>query len=76
MLFKEKPFKSSDDLFKYNYKIKNKCDSDAKYILSKLLSQEIKRISIKELLTDMTFKKKLLEVNLFDELVEPTMKGK
>ena len=76
LLFKEKPFKSSDDLFKYNYKITNKCDSDAKYILSKLLSQEIKRISIKELLTDMTFKKKLLEVNLFDELVEPTMKGK
>ena len=35
-----------------------------------------KRISIKELLIDMKFKQKLLEVNLFDEIAEEKIKGK
>jgi biotin synthase-related radical SAM superfamily protein len=52
------------------------CDNDLKYFLQKLLCQENKRILINELLTDMKFKKKLLEFNLFDEIVEENLKGK
>ena len=76
LYFKEKPFKTIKDILNYYYEVPNKCDNDLKYLLSKMLCPEKKRISIKELLIDMRFKQKLLEVNLFDEIAEEKIKGK
>ena len=76
LFFKKRPFQFIDNILKVNYEMANNCDNDLKYFLTKLLCQENKRILINELLTDMKFKKKLLEFNLFDEIVEENLKGK
>ena len=76
LFFKKKPFQFLDNILKVNYEMADNCDNDLKYFLQKLLCQENKRIVINELLTDMKFKKKLLEFNLFDEIVEENLKGK
>ena len=74
--FNKRPFQFLDDILKYKYEIDDNCESDLKYFLQKLLCQEKKRFLINELLNDMKLKKKLLEVNLFDEIVEKNLKGK
>ena len=76
LFFKKRPFQFLDNILKFNYEMADNCDNDLKYFLQKLLCQENKRILINELLTDMKFKKKLLEFNLFDEIVEENLKGK
>ena len=76
LYFKKRPFQFLDNILKANYEMADNCDNDLKYFLTKLLCQENKRILINQLLTDMKFKKKLLEFNLFDEIVEENLKGK
>ena len=76
LCFKRRPFQFLDNILKFNYEIADNCESDLKYFLPKLLIQEKKRILINELLIDMRFKKKLIEVNLFEEIVEENLKGK
>lgn len=76
LFFKKRPFQFLDNILEFNYEIDDNCESDLKYFLQKILCQENKRILINELLIDMRFKKKLIEVNLFDEIVEKNLKGK
>ena len=76
LYFKKRPFQILKNILKFNYEIADNCENDLKYFLSKLLCQEKNRILINELLIDMRLKKKLLEVNLFDEIVEENLKGK
>ena len=75
MYFKEKPFKLINNNFDFNYKITDNCEPDIKYIISNLLCNENKRFLIKDIINDKVFKKKLLEVNLFDEIVENNVKS-
>ena len=75
MYFKEKPFKLINNNFDFNYKITDNCEPDIKYILSNLLCNENKRFLITDIINDKVFKKKLLEVNLFDEIVENNVKS-
>ena len=76
LVFKDKPFNLKDNIFNYNDINNDNCDADFNYVLSKLLCNENKRVSIDKLLIDMRIKKKLLEVNLFDEVVEENIKSK
>ena len=76
LVFKDKPFNLKNNIFNYNDINNGNCDTDFKYVLSKLLCNENKRVSINKLLIDMRIKKKLLEVNLFDEVVEENIKSK
>jgi serine/threonine protein kinase len=76
LFFKKRPFQFLDNILKVNYEMADNYDNDLKYFLPKLLCQENKRILINELLNDMKLKKKLIEVNLFDEIVEENLKGK
>ena len=75
MYFKEKPFKLINNNFDFNYKITDNCEPDIKYIISNLLCNENKRFLIMDIINDKVFKKKLLEVNLFDEIVENNVKS-
>ena len=75
MYFKEKPFKLINNNFDFNYKITDNCEPDIKYIISNLLCNENKRFLITDIINDKVFKKKLLEVNLFDEIVENNVKS-
>ena len=76
LVFKDKPFNLKNNIFNYNDINNDNCDADFNYVLSKLLCNENKRVSIDKLLIDMRIKKKLLEVNLFDEVVEENIKSK
>ena len=76
LIFKRKLFTSSDDIFYFDYMIRNECDEELKFILMKLLRNENRIILAKDLIIDMKIKKKLLEVNLFDELIAGNTKGK
>lgn len=76
MFFKEKPFKLQNNIFDFNYKIGDNCDEDLKHVLSKLLCDENKRFLTNELLNDKILNKKILEVNLFDEIVKDNIKSK
>jgi len=76
LVFKDKPFNLKNNIFNYNDINNDNCDADFNYVLSKLLCNENKRVSINKLLIDMRIKKKLLEVNLFDEVVEENIKSK
>ena len=61
--FKKRAFQFLDNILNFNYEIADNCESDLKYFLQKLLCREYKRTLINELLIDMRFKKKLLEIN-------------
>lgn len=76
LVFNDKPFNLKNNIFNYNDINNDNCDADFNYVLSKLLCNENKRVSINKLLIDMRIKKKLLEVNLFDEVVEENIKSK
>ena len=76
LVFNDKPFNLKNNIFNYNDINNGNCDTDFNYVLSKLLCNENKRVSINKLLIDMRIKKKLLEVNLFDEVVEENIKSK
>ena len=76
LIFKKKPFQSLNHILNINYEISNECENDFKYILSKLLCHEITRISINDLFIDMIFKKKIVEINFFYEIVKDNIKGK
>ena len=76
LLFKKKAFNSLECIFQYYYEINEQIEDDFKYILSKLLCYDKKRLLINRLLIDTKFKKKLIETNLFDEITKTTLKGK
>ena len=76
LIFKDKSFNLKNNIFNYNDIKNDNCDIDFNYVLSKLLCNENKRISINKLLIDMRIKKKLLEGNLFDKVVEENIKSK
>lgn len=76
LFFKKKAFLTMECIFQFYYEINDKLEEDFKYILSKLLCYEKKRLLINELLIDFKFKKKLIEMNLFDEIIKPNLKGK
>ena len=75
MYFKEKPLKIKNNNFDFNYKIKDNYDPDIKYILTKLLYEENKRFIISDIINDKIFKKKVLEVGLFNEIVDNNEKS-
>ena len=76
LLCKKKPFLTLDSIFHYYYQINDNWEDDFKYILSKLLCSERTRFLINRLLIDIRFKKKLIETNLFDEIIKNNLKGK
>jgi serine/threonine protein kinase len=75
MYFKEKPLKIKNNNFDFNYKIKDNYDPDIKYILTKLLCEENKRFIFSDIINDKIFKKKVLEVGLFNEIVDNNEKS-
>ncbi len=75
LLFKKKAFESEDCIKNIKYEI-NECEKEFKTILKKLLCIDKNRIKINELFNDMNFKAKLIEMNLFDEIIKDNIKGK
>ena len=69
LIFKKKPFESIETIKNIKYEISNECENELKMLLSKLLCNDKNRLKINEIFIDMNFKKKLIQINLFDEIL-------
>ena len=71
LVLKKKPSKKKNfDLFSEN------CENDFKIILSKLLCEKEKRLTLNEILLEPVIKKIIIEMNFFDEIIKNNIKGK
>jgi len=59
-----------DKILQINYDLPDDCEEELSLILQKLICEKKKRLTIKELLFEEAFKKKIIEVNLFSEIVK------
>jgi serine/threonine protein kinase len=81
LLFKKRPFEYEYDE-QYNYILKNKfeipdsCQDNFKIMLTKLLCKEKNRLSIDEIAYNGIFKEKIIETNIFDEIISNRINGK
>ena len=71
LVLKKKPSKKANfNLFSEN------CEDDFKIILSKLLCEKEKRLTLNEILLEPVIKKIIIEMNFFDEIIKNNIKGK
>ena len=61
-----------DNILKINYNLPEDCKEELSFILQKLICEKTKRLTIKELVFEEIFKKKIFEVNLFSEIIKHT----
>ena len=66
--------KIKDNILKINYNLPNECEKELFIILQTLICEKTKRLTIKELIFEEAFKKKIIEVNLFSEIVKDNAK--
>ena len=67
LITKKKPFYLIENILKINYDISQIIDDDFRYIMSKILCKEGKKISLNQLFRERKFCEKIIEENLFDE---------
>ena len=71
LVLKKKPSKKA--IFDLN---SENCENDFKIILSKLLCEKEKRLTLNEILLEPVIKKIIIEMNFFDEIIKNNVKGK
>ena len=59
-----------------NYNLPDDCEKDLKTIIPKLICEESKRLTIKDIFLEGTIKNKIIEINLFPEIVKGDEQGK
>ena len=59
-----------NNILNINYNLPEDCEKELSFILQKLICEKKKRLTIKELFFEEVFKKKIIEVNLFSEIVK------
>ena len=63
-----------DKILNINYNLPDECEQEISFILQKLICKKMKRLTIKELISEKIFKKKIFEVNLFSEIIKNNKK--
>ena len=76
MIFKERIFKDEKSMFNLNYKIPEKIDVNYVNILEKLICKYDNIVGVKKLISDSIIKKKIVEENLFSEIIKNNYEGK
>ena len=76
MAFKKKAFDNNKNIININYEIPENADEDIKNILGKLICKYNDRIECEKMVYEPIFKKKLIEVNLFSDVVQKNIEGK
>ena len=59
-----------NNILNINYNLPEDCEKELSFILQKLICEKKKRLTIKELIFEEIFKKKIFELNLFSEIVK------
>ena len=73
LLFKKRAFEYEEEsryILKNKFEIPDSCERDFEAIIHKLLCKEVNRLTINELIFDGIFKKKVIEINMFDEFLK------
>ena len=73
LLFKKRAFEYEEEsryVLKKKFEIPDSCEKDFEAIIHKLLCKEVNRLTINELIFDGIFKKKVIEINMFDEFLK------
>jgi NIMA (never in mitosis gene a)-related kinase len=74
--FKKAAFNSKKNIQDIIYNIPEDSDPDLSILLKNLICKKVNRKNIKDLMFDQIFKKKLVEMNLFNENIPHDMKSK
>ena len=64
------------NIIEINYYFPDVCEKELSLIIPKLICEKSKRLSINDLIFNGIFKNKILEINLFSELVKDNEQGK
>ena len=76
LYFKKKAFDNKSNIINIKYDIDEDVEVDLKFILKKLLCEQKIRYNSRELVFDPIFKNKIIEVNMFSEIIANDMKSK
>ena len=75
--FMDKNYKTLEhSILQIKYELPDDSEKELILIINKLLSEKKKRPSIKELILDGNFKNKIIEINLFSQILNTNLKGK
>lgn len=76
MAFKKKIFDNNKNIIDINYEIPENAEEDIKNIIAKLICKHDNRIEAEKIIFDPIFKKKIIEINLFSEIIQNNIEGK
>ena len=76
MAFKKKSFDNKKNINDINYKMPENAEEDIKNIIGKLICKSNNRIEAEKMVFDPIFKKKIIEINLFSEIIQYNIEGK
>ena len=77
IVFENKSYKELEQaILQINYNLSYDKEKEFGLLIQKLICEKEKRATIKEVIFDETFKNKIIEINLFTEIVNPNIQGK
>jgi serine/threonine protein kinase len=74
--FKKRAFDNNKNIIEINYEMPENPEVDIKIIIGKLICKHNNRIEAEKIVFDPIFKKKIIEVNLFSEIIKYRIEGK
>lgn len=76
MAFKKRTFEYNKNIIDINYEMPEDAEEDIKNIIGKLICKHNNRIEAEKLVFDPIIKKKIIEANLFSEIIQNNLEGK
>jgi len=79
LIFKKRAFDYEERqkyILKNRFEIPDDCERDFKTVIQKLLCKDFNRLTISDLVFEVTFKRKVIELNLFDEIIKGSIQCK
>ena len=74
--FKKRAFDNNKNIIEINYEMPENPEEDIKLIIGKLLCKHNNRIEAEKIVFEPIFKKKIIEVNLFSDIIKYCIEGK
>ena len=78
LIFKKRAFdyESQRYILKKRFEIPDDCEQDFKTVIQKLLCKDFNRLTVSDLVFEVTFKRKVIELNMFDEIIKGSIQCK
>lgn len=78
LIFKKRAFdyERQKYILKNRFEIPDDCEKDFKTVIQKLLCKDFNRLTVSDLVFEVTFKRKVIELNMFDEIIKGSIQCK